>query len=617
MAVPAPGAVAAGTAVERIFYTVETAPAGLRALESEPTPSGPSSGPLTPDNVDVEYLATSHDGSREADVEFTYPSSSGGAASSERLVVRDVSGRVVRVVDHTPCSVSAPCGFSNVVLSPDASTVAYSFYDGVTNKTFQRRAQVAAGASVSTLDAPAVAAFVDETTVLVRTGGGFFTQPVAGGALTAVTGLPGGASNPVFDPPSSRLVWAIVEGSAGSGYWMEIQDALVTLANGTNGTSMSVGTATTLATGVALFDPGFSRSGGSVYYLDQQAATGWQYVFSVPADGSGSPSRLDPSSTDVVGAMGVASTDDGTAPGAPSPAPASVAGTSATLHWTLPSDTDLSGVLISRNGGPAHYVPAPGTVFVDTGLVAGTTYSYAFTAVDRSNNLSDSATRQLTAIAAGATFADPTSTTSIKAAFPVRFARTAPSTVHFTVDYLTGGTTSWKHWVLGAAGLTRTFGAPATTGVAATTSVAGATYTFRVKATDAYGNSTSTVQSGKAVVPYDQTKATLSGGTTIGSSLAYFGSLRQLKSTSSYAKVTLFGNRLQIIGWKCKTCGKFVIYDGGTKLATVDTYATSGTVRSVLFTRTYTAIGTHTFTIRSLATYGRPAVDLDAFAMRR
>jgi hypothetical protein len=37
----------------------------------------------------------------------------------------------------------------------------------------------------------------------------------------------------------------------------------------------------------------------------------------------------------------------------------------------------------------------------------------------------------------------------------------------------------------------------------------------------------------------------------------------------------------------------------------------------VLFTRTYSRVGTHTFTIRPRATSGRPNVILDGFAMRR
>jgi hypothetical protein len=103
----------------------------------------------------------------------------------------------------------------------------------------------------------------------------------------------------------------------------------------------------------------------------------------------------------------------------------------------------------------------------------------------------------------------------------------------------------------------------------------------------------------------------------LASSSSYLGSIRQLRTTASYARVTLTGNRLQVIGIKCSACGKFAIYLGSTKVATVDTYASSTKLRQVLYSATYSNVASRTYTIRPLATAGRPSVDLDGFAMRR
>lgn len=147
--------------------------------------------------------------------------------------------------------------------------------------------------------------------------------------------------------------------------------------------------------------------------------------------------------------------------------------------------------------------------------------------------------------------------------------------------------------------------------------MAGGTYRFQLVAMDAFGNSTPYVGSAKAVVPFDQTKATLYGGANVTSAGAYLGSVRRLSATSHYARVSLVGNKLMVIGWRCTTCGKVAIYDGSTRIATVDTYAASTQRRVVLFSRTYSASATHTFTLRPLATAGRPYVWLDGFAMQR
>ena len=109
-----------------------------------------------------------------------------------------------------------------------------------------------------------------------------------------------------------------------------------------------------------------------------------------------------------------AATPDTTAPGPVSAV--SVGGVSSeslTLLWTNPGDADFAGVMIRRALGPvppgapdegvlvADQV-APGSSYTDTGLAAGTEYSYALFAHDAVPNLATAATVTATTTAAPA-----------------------------------------------------------------------------------------------------------------------------------------------------------------------------------------------------------------------
>jgi hypothetical protein len=551
----------------------------------------------------------------------TYNATTGNAVR-HKVVVADVSGRIVRVLEDTAeDGVHYP---NTPVLSPDGSVAVWEVYDASQGTVAIRKANVGSGAAAALAPGLSPYAFLDNATLLVQdSAGNPFTLPVTGGTEHAVNGLPIDAIHATLNPAGNQLAFGLLDNVAdGSPYTASIQVAPITLADGI----ATVGTGTTIASGLYNKQPSFSRDGSTVYFVREDGMFNTPQGYSGPGDiWSASATATDTSTQSVTSAtvaderdVALAATDDGTTPSDPTSTPATPSGTTATVRWTEPTDADLSGVLVSRNGGAAHYVPAPQTSFVDSGLVPGTTYTYTFTSVDRSGNLgSTPATRQLTALAVGAVFADPTSATSATSSFRVKFATAAPSSVTFTVDYLVVGTTTGYHrWVTSAPGLSRTFGSAAGTGVAATSSPPGRNYVFRVKATDAYGNSTGTATSGRATVPYDQTKATLSGGVNMGSRAYYQGTVRRMASKTNYARVALYGNRLQIIGTRCATCGQFALYDGSTKIATVDTRYSRTVNRTVLFTR-LTTLGNHTYTIRPLATAGRPNVILDGFAMRR
>jgi hypothetical protein len=606
LALPAP--------TETQFYANDTDGDGTHGLFSRLTPTGtPKTIVADTGSVDVIWVTASRDGSRFADVEDTVDVD--GFTVSQNLVVRDVSGRLVRTIEHVSY---ASYHDSQMALSPDGSTIVWTRHDMVHNTYTLRRAAVASGGSVQIAGNYGNSVFLDNTTLLIESyTNPWYTLPVTGGTPVAATGFPDLAILPTVSVLGDKVAWWLDTTPAGSPVvTSSIQVATLTLTSG-HATATSP---LTVASGQENEHAAFSRDGSTVFFVKNDGDFGPGAIYSVASTG-GTATKLDTTPVGDVWTQAIGAVDDGTAPGATTPKPAVLNGTSATLGWTSPTDTDLSGTYITRtlNGGSAKniYVPAPLTSYVDTGLTLGATYSYAFKAIDRSGHAGVTAERSLQALKAAPTAADPTSTTSTKVSFPVTFGPTGPTGATFYVDYVPAGSTTWTHWITGAAGRAHTFGSAAATNVAATASTLGQSYTFKVQVKDAYGNATPWVNSSRAVVPFDQTKATLVGGGNVYGSSAFLGSLRKLWHTTDYARITLTGNRLQIVGIKCSTCGAFALYDGSTLVATVDTHSTATLVRAVLYTRYFSSVGTHTFTIRPKATTGRPNVMLDGFAMRR
>ena len=89
-----------------------------------------------------------------------------------------------------------------------------------------------------------------------------------------------------------------------------------------------------------------------------------------------------------------------------------------------------------------------------------------------------------------------------------------------------------------------------------------------------------------------------------------------MSKTTDYARLAFLGNRLQVIGTRCASCGAFNLYDGGSFVGSFDTYSSTTKARQVLATLYLNGISSHTFTVKPRATSGRPYVFLDAFAMR-
>jgi hypothetical protein len=531
---------------------------------------------------------------------------------NSQVMVRDASGRFVRSLVTTTGSTFT----REPQLSPDGKTAAWTEIT-YPAKTYVLRAVPVAGGVPTTLKSGyAGATFLDNGTVLAQNmSTGAYSAITLAGATQTVTGLPSSADQLAVS--GSKIAWH-EDTTTGADFTGDVRVA--TLTSG----PWAVGDATTLSETLNNDQPAFSKDGVSLYWVQDNGRYGPGDLVIRPVDASAAAVTLDSTTNERDVAVTSLPSDDVTAPGTASGLTAKVNGVEPTLSWTLPlADADISGVLISRyahgSATPQRdrtYVPA--TTFKDSGLVLGHTYDYKVETIDRAGNIGPAVMRSLQAIKPGPVFGIPTSAKSTKTSFPVSFAAGALSTTKFWVDYLPAGWSTWQHWVNGATGPARTFGVTGTTGVASTTATAGQSYTFRVKVQDAFGNLSDYVNgSDKAIVPYDQTKASLYGGTNVASSSAYLGSYRRLTTTSQYAKVTLVGNRLQVVGWKCSGCGSFAIYDGATRVATVSTYSTSTIARTVLYTRTYTSSGTHTFTIKPVGTAGHPAILLDGFAMRR
>jgi hypothetical protein len=610
LATPA-GAVGAS---QTSFVVVDTGGDGLYGLYTMPTPSGTQTavtGFADSPVRDVYDLTASPGGGRVAFVVDTYASPTSLTPGKEQLVVLDKSGQLVRVVRSISPSTA---GVFSPALSPDGNTVVWSEVSAA--GILLRSADVGTGATTTISTSVVDAVFADPSTLFgySTTTGHHVWIPAAGGAATTIA-IPDEATDVSVSPASSFVAWTLDRSTSAETTVADVQLATLDMSTKT------IGAPTTMATGQNNHGPAWDVASFRLEYVHDDGVGGAGDILQVDA---GNPANttavgptpgLDEQEVDIVGVA------DATPPAAPTiDSTFTLKGTSATLRWTLPADTDgdLSGVLISRQGR-TFYVPAPLPSVVDTGLTVGTQYDYTIKAVDRSGNLSATgATRSLRAIAPGAYFGDPTSTYSTEYFFPVRFALgDTNGAATYVVKYLPYGGTL-KTWVDGAAGATRTFGVAGNgSTVADTTALAGGNYKFAVTVTDEFGNSSAATVSSGAVVPFDQSKAYINGGTDYTSLKAYNGFFHRMNLTTDVTRVTLVGDRLQVVGWRCSTCGSFALYDGAAKVATVSTYSASTVARTVLLTKTYTGNAKHVFTIRPLGTAGHPGVVLDAFAMRR
>jgi hypothetical protein len=142
------------------------------------------------------------------------------------------------------------------------------------------------------------------------------------------------------------------------------------------------------------------------------------------------------------------------------------------------------------------------------------------------------------------------------------------------------------------------------------------TYRFRVRAVDKAGNvgawaTGSTFNLSRFIESSSRIRYT--GTWRSASSSVYWGGVAMYGSTAgAKATFTSTGRTFAWVARKGLTRGKAEIFVNGTKLATVDLYASSYQNQRVVWSTSWSSAATRTVTIRVVGTTGRPRVDLDA-----
>ncbi|MDP9183031.1 MAG: hypothetical protein M3P04_09690, partial [Actinomycetota bacterium] len=361
----APMASAAPIPVERVWTLADSDGNGTYGLYADNVPGGPPTKVDETATASFSDLAASRDGSRLVYVRDT--------DSREQIVVRDIGGQIVRTI------VDLPITGSTVVfepqLSPNGNTVSWTQLTFGTSFSVSVKKAAVSGGSVSTVAADhSLLAFLDNSTVLVQSNTGTVQSvPVTGGTPAATSGLSLDTDQVSLSADGTRIAWAEDTSPASGNSTEAVHVGTLTKV----GATWTVTGNTTLSSALDNEQPAFSRDGATVYWVQYDGGSGPGEVLARPFDASTGATTLAVTPDDEIDvAVTALPSADVTAPGSAIDASSyTLAGTSATIKWTLPGDADLSGVLISRPGKTNAFVPAPLTSYVDTGLTIGTTYT--------------------------------------------------------------------------------------------------------------------------------------------------------------------------------------------------------------------------------------------------
>jgi hypothetical protein len=526
-----------------------------------------------------------------------------------RAVVHDAySGGQIRVLDdrtlHLPASgTSDPSGSvaSSPIVSADGRTAVWSVTNFDLRSTALRYTNLPSG-PVLTFDAASTV-----TPVAYASNRLVFGIDQDGTVVTFAIG-PGGTPRPVTAAPRVSALSLSPDGNQVA-FVTGANDEVLSAAPVTYAGGTAIGEPRVLTTAFASDDaPQFSHDGTSLYWAqDRSAELGSTRddhdLYSVPVAGGEPQALTDTPAVDEVSP--VETSLDTVSPSPPTFRPARFRGTSALVSWINPGDSDISGIRVTRTGGslPAKTTFVLGNEYSDVGLQPNQTYTYALQALDRSGNPSAVVTRQMTTVPPGLTFPDPTSTRYyVSPSFRVYFPKGATYSV--LVHQVAGN--EQDLWLSHATGESHVFDQAR----------AGGAYEFLMRTHDAFGNDSFPALVGTAVVPYDQSAAFYTGA-VVSQRLPdrYLGSATMLRAAGDSARLTFSGNRFQIIGERCPTCGIMDVYIDGHRVAGVDTHDTQRRPRTVLYTRSV-GRGTHVLDVTARGTVGHSDIVLDGFGIR-
>jgi hypothetical protein len=147
------------------------------------------------------------------------------------------------------------------------------------------------------------------------------------------------------------------------------------------------------------------------------------------------------------------------------------------------------------------------------------------------------------------------------------------------------------------------------------------TYRYRVATRDNSGN-LSTFATGPTfkAISYNELNAVIkySGTWYYATAPTYIGQhAKYATAAGASATATIIGNRVGWLGRKGPTSGTAKVYVDGVLKATINMYAATTQIRQLLFTYSWSAIGTHKLKIVVSGTAGHPRVTLDQILVLR
>jgi len=286
-------------------------------------------------------------------------------------------------------------------------------------------------------------------------------------------------------------------------------------------------------------------------------------------------------------------------------------------YFTLP-------ITLSVSGGPAGT-----TATLDTSSVTGTTANVSFR-TSSTGTVTPTGTYKLT-ISGTANGLTRTTTATITVTDGIAPAVTAPTSRMFSIAVLSGGVpgkTGWSatdasgiatydvHRQVNAGTWSSVSSSSATSAV--TTWTFNDTYRFRMKATDAAGNTSAWTYGPTFKVGFIDDKSTSVhyGGTwkVETSTRVMGGSIHYTSTAGASASYTFTGAGVSWVAAKGPTRGSARIYVDGVLASTVNLYAASYSNKVVVFAKAWSTNGTHTIEVVCVGTAGHPRIDVDGFA---